>query len=62
MLRITYSGSRSELSIDMMVRSYEQLERVKDTLAAQGLSVDIRNAEQTQDASKVRANMRLSKG
>lgn len=59
--RVSFNGNKGELGMDVLLQSYDQLERVKDTLVQQGLVVDITGAEQEQ-AGGVRAFMRLSAG
>lgn len=59
--RITYNGNRSELGIDLVVTSYDELDRVKEALTSEGLNVEMGGAEQQQD-NKVRTTLRLTAG
>jgi len=56
-LSLNYTESRNELAADLLLRSYDELERMKQRLAQLGINVEITSAEQ-QD-SGVRARIRL---
>jgi len=56
-LSLNYTESRNELAADLLLRSYDELERMKQRLAQLGISVEITSAEQ-QDTG-VRARIRL---
>lgn len=57
--RVTYNGNRSELGIDLIVTSYDELDRVKEALSGQGLNVEMGGAQQQED-NKVRTTLRLT--
>ena len=56
-LSLTYTETRGELGADLLVRDYDELERMKQRLSQMGVAVEITSAEQ-QD-SGVRARIRL---
>ena len=56
-LSLTYTQTRDELAADLLLRNYDELERLKQRLAQLGVNVEITSAEQ-QD-SGVRARVRL---
>ncbi len=59
-LSLTYTQTRDELAADLLLRNYDELERLKQRLAQLGVNVEITSAEQ-QD-SGVRARVRLQGG
>jgi general secretion pathway protein L len=56
-LSLNYTESRNELAADLLLRNYDELERMKQRLGQLGINVEITSAEQ-QD-SGVRARIRL---
>jgi len=56
-LSLTYTQTRDELAVDLLLKNYDELERLKQRLAQIGVQVEITSAEQ-QD-SGVRARIRL---
>jgi general secretion pathway protein L len=55
---LNYTGERGELAVDLIIDGFEALDRLKDSLAGEGVAVEITSAEQTD--SGVRARIRLS--
>ena len=56
-LSLTYTQTRDELAADLLLKDYDELERLKQRLSQIGVQVEITSAEQ-QD-SGVRARIRL---
>jgi type II secretory pathway component PulL len=56
-LSLNYTEARGELAADLLLRSYDELERMKQRLAQLGVEVEITSAEQQDTA--VRARIRL---
>lgn len=54
---LNYTEERGELAVDLTIGGFEALDRLKEQLGAQGLSVDITSAEQA--GSGVRGRLRL---
>lgn len=55
---LNYSRQRGELSIELQASSFDQLDRYKQALAAQGYSVDIGSAVNERNAVRSRMNIR----
>ena len=54
---IDYSDARGEFATELVLQRYDDVERVREALAARGLKVEIASAEQAEDG--VRARLRL---
>lgn len=59
-LSLNYTDARNELAADLLLKNYDELERMKQRLGQLGISVEITSAEQ-QDTG-VRARIRLKEG
>ncbi|MDP6826213.1 MAG: type II secretion system protein GspL [Pseudomonadales bacterium] len=57
-LGLNYAEGRSELSADLRLARYEDLDQLKESLAARGVNAEISSAEEVEGG--VRARMRLS--
>lgn len=57
-MSLSYTDERDELAADLMMPGYEELDRLKQSLDAKGLAVDITSAEQQERG--VRARLRIS--
>jgi len=57
-MSLSYTDERDELAADLMIPGYEELDRLKQSLDAKGLAVDITSAEQQERG--VRARLRIS--
>lgn len=57
---IDYNEARGEFATELVLQRYDDVERVREALAAQGLKVEIASAEQSEDG--VRARLRLQGG
>lgn len=55
---LNYTGERGELAVDLIIDGFEALDRLKDSLAGEGVNVEITSAEQVDTG--VRARVRLS--
>ena len=54
---LNYTDARGELAVDLLLRGYPELDRLKDALDGQGVAVTITSAEQQETG--VRARVRL---
>ena len=56
-LSLNFAGQRQELTIEVMVASYDALEAVKDQLASTGVGLEVASAEK--EGSAVRSRLRV---
>ena len=57
-LGLDYNDARSELNTELLMRRYEDVDRLRESLTSRGLKAEITSAEQADDG--VRARLRLS--
>ncbi|MEZ5561153.1 MAG: type II secretion system protein GspL [Pseudomonadales bacterium] len=57
-LSINYTDERGELAVDVLLRGYEELDHLKEALAARGISVDITSAEKQEQGVRARVRIR----
>ena len=57
---INYAGQREELTVEVMLGSYDELETIKNKLAENGVGLEVASAEQ--ETRGVRSRLRVTYG
>jgi type II secretory pathway component PulL len=57
---LRYQARNDEITVEVMLKDYEELEVIRSKLADQGVSVEVANAEE--EGGKVRSRLRVKAG